>query len=70
MTSSPTGRLSVSEPNKQYFPGTPEAIAEERKLRAARQAMGDNPKFFDTDLSGLELRALASYLEGSPQEPR
>ena len=51
---SPTGRLSRSEPEVQHFPGTPQARAQSRKLRAAREA--GSPELMD--FSALELRIL------------
>jgi hypothetical protein len=32
---SPTGRLSISEPEQQYFPGTPQDLAQRRRMQEA-----------------------------------
>jgi hypothetical protein len=50
---SPTGRLNVSEPEQQYFPGTPQAEAQKRRMREAL-AKGHPIQFLD--FSSLEDR--------------
>lgn len=59
---SPTGRLSVSMPEMQFFPGTPQALAESRKLQLAREAASSAMPLVECDYSELELRALQSHL--------
>ncbi len=59
---SPTGRLSQSEPEPQFFPGTPQALAQSRKLKQARAARGADA-FIDLDYSHLEMRAVAATLQ-------
>lgn len=62
-TLSPTGRLSQSEPEMQYFPGTPQARALSRTLAAAREAQAkEGPSFVSMDISELELRTVAHYV--------
>lgn len=52
-----TGRLSVSQPEVQHFPGTPEALALARKLRQGRDA--PTGQFLALDFSKLESRVLS-----------
>lgn len=66
VTHSPTGRLTRSEPEVQFFPGTPQALAQSRKLRAARDAAGAS-FIIDLDFSETEARAL-SALAGAPRQ--
>ncbi|MCC5612996.1 hypothetical protein LC612_41510 [Nostoc sp. CHAB 5834] len=63
LTQSPTGRLNVSMPEMQFFPGTPQALAQSRKLRIAREAATRATPLVACDYSELELRALQSYLD-------
>jgi hypothetical protein len=41
--SSPTGRLTTSQPELQFFPGTPQALAQERRMREAIARHGNTP---------------------------
>lgn len=66
VTQSPTGRLALSKPEVQFFPGTPEALAQSRKLRAARDAAGAH-RFIDFDFSEIELQALHALDQTPPQ---
>ena len=49
---SPTGRLTTSAPNEQYYPGTPQALAESR-LR--REALAQGVSLINVDFSSLEV---------------
>jgi len=60
-TPSPTGRLTQSEPEMQYFPGTPQALAQSRRLKAA--VAQNNESLLARDYSALEARVLADYLK-------
>jgi DNA polymerase I-like protein with 3'-5' exonuclease and polymerase domains len=56
---SPTGRLTTSNPDLQYFPGTPQALAQSRRLKAAL-AQGNFPLI---DFSSIEDRIGAAELQ-------
>lgn len=51
---SPTGRLTTSEPDMQYFPGTPQAIAQLRRMKEAASRNDPFRSFFD--FSNIENR--------------
>jgi hypothetical protein len=57
--SSPTGRLNVSGPDPQYFPGTKEAI-EQSRCREEALAKGGVP-FIDIDFSSIEAATFATW---------
>lgn len=49
---SPSGRLNATDPDPQYFPGTKQALAQSRRMKAAL-AQGDFPLL---DFSSFEVR--------------
>lgn len=55
---SPTGRLSASTPELQHLPGTPAALAQSRRMEAAR-AHGYFPVI---DFSAIERRLDLEWL--------
>ena len=66
---SPTGRLSVSMPEMQFFPGTPQYLAQSRNLRQAREAFPNAKPLVQADYSALEIRAVQGYLDDSRRMP-
>ena len=61
---SPTGRLTTSEPEPQYFPGTPQDLAQRRRMKAALE-QGNAPLIdFSSIEDKVEIAKLQSYLQG------
>jgi len=62
-----TGRLSVSMPELQHFPGTPQALAQTRRMKAAI-AQGNMPVVDFTSLEDrVDVAALETYLQSASQ---
>lgn len=59
---SPTGRLSISEPDRQYFPGTPEALAQRSRMKAALAQGNHIFMDFSGDFDKAETAALEAVL--------
>lgn len=57
---SPTGRLTISEPEVQHFPGTAQDLAQRRRMKAAL-AQGNLPL---VDFSSIEDRVSVAELQG------
>lgn len=62
-----TGRLAVSMPDMQHFPGTPQALAQARRMKAAME-QGNIPVIDFTSLEDrLDVAALETYLQSTSQ---
>lgn len=65
-STSPTGRLATSQPELQHFPGTPQDLAQRRRMQAALAKRDPNTPL--VDFSSIEDRvdaaALQDYLSG------
>jgi DNA polymerase I-like protein with 3'-5' exonuclease and polymerase domains len=59
-----TGRLTTSQPEFQHLPGTPLALAQQRRMKAAL-AKG-LPQFID--FSSIEIREAAAYQGSLPSK--
>jgi hypothetical protein len=61
---SPTGRLTLTSPELQYFPGTKQAQAQLHRMKAA--CAQRSPGFLNQDYSALEKRLVQQGFGNSP----